>query len=607
MPFHYFVLPFTVGLIILLVVVIYKFAQWIINLERDDRIKMLTGIFSIKSIKAIKEVVSESLLHRKIFKVNPVLGYMHMSLAFGWFLLIVIGNFEAMWFGKNYVDPPYVAIFYKYFHPVSPHPELTKIFNFILDFLLLTILSGVFLALMKRFKSKIVGMKKTTVLKPFDKMALYSLWAIFPLRLLAESFVAGTYNINSFLTGTLGDIFNNFLPVKDLIIPAYWGYSLALGIFFISLPYSRYMHIPTEVLLIFARHYGVKARRELDGFAQMELNACSRCGICIDACQLASAANINNVQMVYIIRSLRENNTDIHTISNCLLCGRCEQICPVGINLTNIRQTSKLHTYSTPASYEYLPVPTPEKTEILYFAGCMTHITKSIKESVIKIFKAANVNYTFMDENNEICCGRPSMLAGDFNAFEKLKNHNIEYIKKSKAKLLITSCPICLKTFKEDYALDIEIMHHSQYFKLLIEQNKLQIEKLDKKVVYHDPCELGRGLGIYDEPRKVLNSIANITSVANEKQKSLCCGGSLANTEINTYQRFLVTKNAYKELTVNNPDYLITGCPLCKRTFRKASEIPVKDIAEIIVESMNHKKIQNSIYSSKNLYLQKVI
>ena len=94
-PFDIFVLPFTVGMSLLFAYLILKYASWIWYFDRDDKLRILRGLFSLKSLKAAKEIFLESLVHRKMFLVNRRLGYMHFSLAFGWFLLIVIGAFEA--------------------------------------------------------------------------------------------------------------------------------------------------------------------------------------------------------------------------------------------------------------------------------------------------------------------------------------------------------------------------------------------------------------------------------------------------------------------------------------------------------------------------------
>ncbi|MCK7533336.1 MAG: hypothetical protein MZV63_21045 [Marinilabiliales bacterium] len=156
------------------------------------------------SCRVIKEIFMESLLHRKIFKKNPVLGYMHMSLAFGWFLLIVFGTIEADFFGEKHLNPPSHAIFFRAFNPDHGAAGLARVYTHWMDLLLAFILSGLLLAMIKRFIPGMMGMKKTTKHTWTDRIALLSLWLIFPSRLMAESFTCGAYGSGGFLTGNLG-------------------------------------------------------------------------------------------------------------------------------------------------------------------------------------------------------------------------------------------------------------------------------------------------------------------------------------------------------------------------------------------------------------------
>ena len=159
-------------------------------------------------------------------------------------------------------------------------------------------------------------------------------------------------------------------------------------------------------------------------------------------------------------------------------------------------------------SYNFLPAPVSGQADVLYFAGCMTHLTPSIRNSMIKILDASGVNYKFIDENGGVCCGRPLMLAGQDKEARELINYNSKLILKSGAKTLVTSCPICYKVFRESYYLDIEVLHHTQFIKNLIDEGSLKLNFLRKKVAYHTPCDLGRGSGVYEEPKEVLRYVS---------------------------------------------------------------------------------------------------
>ena len=115
----------------------------------------------------------------------------------------------------------------------------------------------------------------------------------------------------------------------------------------------------------------------------------------------------------------------------------------------------------------------------------------------------------------------------------------------TKAKILVTSCPICYKVFNSDYKLDgMQVMHHSVYINNLVNDGKLVLRPMDIKAVYHDPCELGRGSGIYDEPRNVLKQITEVADVTEERVNSLCCGGSIGEISMNATQRNMIRDGA---------------------------------------------------------------
>lgn len=593
MTFDLFVLPFFLGLIFLLIVLFIKYSRWIALIDRSGRRKIGYGLISLQLFPATWEVISEGLFHRRMFKQDKLLGYMHMSFALGWFLLILMGNFESRFYSKAHINPPYYPIFLKFFvHDERVLPfELNTVpgfFRFIMDFLLLYILSGLALALFKRVRSKWFGMKHTTKHTLLDRFALTSLWFIFPLRLLAESFTAAIYGGGGFLTNSLGDTIAGIVPGESLYPVSYifwWAYSTALGIFFVSLPWSRYMHIPTEIILIYLRHFGVKTGKKLDSFSELEMRACSRCGVCIDVCQMNAAGSTSSAS-VYFLRNLRNDQVDTVVNANCMLCGRCVEACPVNINLLSLRSASRYpDNILIDKAFDYLPEQKKEHKHInvLYFAGCMGHLTPAVKKAMLRLMDEANVKYSFMDRDGSICCGRPLMMAGMYDAARSVIENNRHLIMKSGARILVTSCPICYKVFNEEYRLPgIEILHHTQYLLRLAQAGSLWLNKSELNVVYHDPCELGRGSGIYKEPRKLLNRFVKVTEIEEEKEHSLCCGGSIGDTVLDRSQRKTITDEALKILISPEPDVLVTACPLCKKTFDAGNDLRVMDIAELV-------------------------
>jgi Fe-S oxidoreductase len=175
------------------------------------------------------------------------------------------------------------------------------------------------------------------------------------------------------------------------------------------------------------------------------------------------------------------------------------------------------------------------------------------------------------------------MQVGQYEAARKLVEHNRERILASGAKKLVVSCPICYKVFNEDYALPgITVQHHSEYLLELMADKRLPVNKMPMRVVYHDPCELGRGSGIYHQPRLLLDEYAEVIPIKNEKEAAYCCGGSLANIKIQMGERNQIRDKALDEYLSYRPEILATACPLCKKTFAKSHKLPVHDIAEIV-------------------------
>jgi len=590
-----FIWPFTIGLLFISCFLVIIVGIWISSLSHIDKSRIWHNLLTHKSLQAFHEIFMESLLHSKIFKKNPVLGYMHMSLAFGWFLLIVVGHIDACNHYHSLSVPAYKAIFFSYF-VTEPATTLSgKILAASMDLLLIFVLSGVMLAYYKRVNSRMFGMKKTTQLKIGDRIALSSLWLIFPFRFLAESVSAGIHHNGSIISQPTGIMLASLLPIHSIEMPLWWAYSGSLGLFFMAMPVSRYMHIPVEVVLIFLRNYGIRVKKRISGYSRIQVYSCSRCGICLDSCQMNHAA-IKDTQSVYVLKNIRNRNITDEKLFNCLLCGRCQPDCPVGLELNDLRITQRIEsTKEYNSSYEYLKngkVAVSPQTEVIYFAGCMTQLTPAILKSMKEIFALAKVKYWFMDEEKTACCGRPLMQVGQFEAAKKLIEHNRERILATGAKMLVVSCPICYKVFNEDYALPgIKVQHHSEYLLELMAENRLPIHKIPMRVVYHDPCELGRGSGIYHQPRLLLDEYTELIPMKSDMEAAYCCGGSLANIKIQMNERNQIRDNVLDEYLSYQPDMLATACPLCKKTFAKSNKLPVHDIAEIISMAIRQKEI----------------
>ena len=592
--FHPFVLPFLFGMIFVLTYCLGGMIRILWELPRRDRRRFLLSLITPGTAwKNIKDIFLNCLIHVKLWKRNPVLGYMHSSIAFGWFMIILLGHIEVMLFLPDRIRLFYYPIFFNFFVAENESTIQGAVLMFLMDFFLLVILSGILLAMIKRIRSRWFGMRRTTRASFLDTIGLYSLWAIFPLRLLSESFTAHISG-GSFLTIPMNRLFAWFFGNDLNYLPTWWAYSIALGIFMTVLPFTRYMHIPAEMMLIPLRNAGLRILHPRKGFTRVQVFSCPGCGVCIDACPMSVKKENLKDCTVYLNRQIRRGNEKrIAEISDkCMLCGKCTEVCQVGVDGPELRVAQRaMRRYSINQHYNNVKAESfidalPRSTKVLYFAGCMTHLTPGIRKSVESVLSKAGVTYTVMDPEGGICCGRPMQMAGRDEQARELVRINTEIIRASGCDTLLLSCPICYRVFREKYQLgSIRVVHHSVFFNELIASGRLKVTRDEAvRLSYHDPCELGRGCGIYQEPRAAVSAAGVLVEAGKNGKESICCGGSLGSITLSYEKRRDITLRSLENLKADSPDAIVTACPLCQSTFAHYSDIPVKDLAIILDE-----------------------
>ncbi|MEL1223535.1 MAG: (Fe-S)-binding protein [Candidatus Neomarinimicrobiota bacterium] len=385
----------------------------------------------------------------------------------------------------------------------------------------------------------------------------------------------------------------------------------------------------------------------LDGYA------CIQCSRCQDACPAyetgkelsPSALEINkryfindNISTIANGESIDKALTDWMLTEeaawSCTTCGYCVEVCPVGnepmIDILRARQNlvmmesnfpqdavetfEKMENYGNPWGLspqdrenwmDGLDVPLmreKKNTEVLYWAGCSGAYDsrgREISQSVAKILNEANIDYACLG-NEETCTGDSARRIGNEYLFQTMAEQNKETFEQYNFKKIVTQCPHCFTTLKNDYAemgIELDVVHHSQYIDELIKEKKIEPKPyLEEDITFHDPCYLGRHNGEYDAPRKVLQSVlkeGSIKEMEQSKSDSFCCGAGGGNMwyEIKTGER--INQNRVNQAVDTEAKTIAAACNFCNimledgvKTTGNEENIRVVDIAEMVSKGL---------------------
>lgn len=215
---------------------------------------------------------------------------------------------------------------------------------------------------------------------------------------------------------------------------------------------------------------------------------------------------------------------------------------------------------------------------MIYFRGCTARQKENnISDATEKLLKLAGVDYHILDD--EKCCGSVLIRTGFYEDALKQIEKNTDVLK---GETIITSCAGCYKTLKEDYE-GLDVVHISQLLDDLIKQNKLNFSKKDLNVTFHDSCHLARHMNVFDEPRSVIESVADLVEMENSRENALCCGagGGVKSAYPEIAQE--MAENRISQAKDTNSTILITTCPFCKLNL-KNEDIEVLDLTEFLME-----------------------
>ncbi|MGF1555197.1 (Fe-S)-binding protein [Paucihalobacter sp.] len=260
---------------------------------------------------------------------------------------------------------------------------------------------------------------------------------------------------------------------------------------------------------------------------------------------------------------------------------------------------------------EQLKVPTMaqlmaegKQPEVLFWVGCAGSFddrAKKITKAFVKLLNRANVNFAVLG-TEESCTGDPAKRSGNEFLFQMQAVTNIEVLNAYKIKTVVTTCPHCFNTLKNEYPSlggEYKVMHHTQFLKNLLDEGRLTIEGgqfKGKRITFHDPCYLGRANNVYEAPRDLIRKLdAELVEMKSCKSRGLCCGAGGA-------QMFKDAEPGNKEVNIERteqaleiqPDIIAAGCPFCNtmmtdgvKNKEKEGQIKVMDVAELIANAQD--------------------
>ena len=244
---------------------------------------------------------------------------------------------------------------------------------------------------------------------------------------------------------------------------------------------------------------------------------------------------------------------------------------------------------------------TGKQPEVLFWVGCAGSFddrAKKITKAFVRLLNKAEVDFAVLG-TEESCTGDPAKRAGNEFLFQMQAVTNIEVLNSYDVKKIVTACPHCFNTLKNEYPTlggDYEVMHHTQFLKSLFDEGRLTIEGgkfKGKRITFHDPCYLGRANDVYEAPRDLIKKLdAELVEMKNCRKKGLCCGAGGA-------QMFKDAEKGDKEINIERteqamavkPEIIAAGCPFCNTMMtdgvknKAEGQIEVMDVAELIANA----------------------
>jgi heterodisulfide reductase subunit D len=377
-----------------------------------------------------------------------------------------------------------------------------------------------------------------------------------------------------------------------------------------------------------------------------EMDACTNCRLCADVCPAACAAKDGELSAVYRMKGLKRNLKSraglfskllgrkppsaeelkhyADTVFRCTLCSNCQEVCPLGIRLkelwlslredlvqekaypskidmirANLAKSRNVFGEDNAERGEWVAdmrKPPADRyvrprAEVVYITGCVSAffpLAQKIPIALAEIMDVSGVDFTLLGEE-EWCCGFPLLGAGLMEMFEDFRAQNLAAVTARGASTVVFACPSCYQMWREHYRTDLELLSAPEFLLRLLREGKIPLQELALTVTYHDPCDLGRGARVFEEPREVIRSIPSVTLVElpHSRKNCTCCGGGGNLEMVDPDLAAKIAKAKVDEVLATGAQAVVTSCQQCVRTMtsyvkRNKIQLEVLDIVQLV-------------------------
>ncbi|ADK86338.1 protein of unknown function DUF224 cysteine-rich region domain protein [Desulfarculus baarsii DSM 2075] len=385
----------------------------------------------------------------------------------------------------------------------------------------------------------------------------------------------------------------------------------------------------------------------------LQIDACTGCGLCVEVCpavaasgdgalsalaRLAGLRRLNQGRAGLLARLLARRRPTAQALAGfgrevfaCTLCGRCQEVCPAGLGLKDLwislRQDMVGQGAASPKvemirgnlleSHNVFAEDNDERAEwvedvrgapddgfvrprakVVYFTGCVAAyfpMAQKIAAAMAQLCQRFGVDFTLLGPD-EWCCGFPLLGAGLKDLAGQFIEHNIQAVAARGAETVVFACPSCYQMWREHYPRRFKLAHASQFMAGLLAQSPPEAPPLTLTVTYHDPCDLGRGAGEYEAPRRVLRALPGVRLVelAHNRRDCRCCGGGGNLEMIDPALSAAITAAKIDEALASGAQAVVTSCQQCVRTMTghvRKNKLPLEvlDLTQLTLRALTNK------------------